>query len=154
MLVEAETFFCLACYELFWAKKGRSHQWSFGSWIRKWWLHFKMSKRSSKRMEVWHAEYLAPSRRTAKAITGRNHNRPAEHTHTHWSRHYNGSVTTRGTVSTLRTLCKLRQNDGKWMVLTYNDVRHTPNCPQIGVLLNNRATKRAAFLLYKFGVKY
>ena len=40
------------------------------------------------------------------------------------------------------------------MVLTYNDVGHTPKCPQIGVLLNNRATKLAAFLLYKFGVKY
>ena len=40
------------------------------------------------------------------------------------------------------------------MVLTYDDVGHTPKCPQIGVLLNNRATKLAEFLLYKFGVKY
>ena len=40
------------------------------------------------------------------------------------------------------------------MVLTYNEIGHTPKCPQIGVLLNNRATKLAAFLLYKFGVKY
>ena len=37
------------------------------------------------------------------------------------------------------------------MVLTYNDIGHTPKCPQIGVLLNNRATKFAAFLLFNFG---
>ena len=34
-----------------------------------------------------------------------------------------------------------------------NDVGHTPKCPKIGVLLNNRATKFAAFLLPKFGVR-
>ena len=51
------------------------------------------------------------------------------------------------------TLGKLRQKVRNRMVLTYNDVGHAPKCPQIGVLLNNRATKLAAFLLYKFGVR-
>ena len=56
-----------------------------------------------------------------------------------------------GYCDTLRALGKLRQNVGNRMVLTYNDVGHTLKCPQIGVLLNNRATKLAAFLLYKVG---
>ena len=42
---------------------------------------------------------------------------------------------------------------GNRMVLTYNDVGHNPKCPQIGVSLNKRATKRAPFLLHKFGVR-
>ena len=71
-----------------------------------------------------------------------------------WSAH-DGSVTTQGTVSTLHTPGKLWQNvqnARNRMVLTYNDVGHTPKCPQIGVLLHNRATKVTAFLLHKFGV--
>ena len=56
-------------------------------------------------------------------------------------------------MNTLGTLGKLRQNAGNRMVLTYNDVGRNPKCPQIGVLLNKRATKRAAFLLHKFGVR-
>ena len=64
-----------------------------------------------------------------------------------------GTTTMQGTVSTIRTLSKLRQNVGNRMVLTYNDAGHTPKCPQIEVLLNNRATKLAAFLLSNFGVR-
>ena len=78
------------------------------------------------------------------AINRRDHDQRAEH------RHYDHA----GYCDTLRTLGKLRQNVGNRMVLTYNDAGYTPKCPQIGVLLNNRATKLAAFLLYKFGVKY
>ena len=63
-------------------------------------------------------------------------------------RHYDHA----GYCDTLRTLGKLRQNVGNRMVLTYNDAGHTPKCPQIGVLLNNRAAKLAAFLLYKWDV--
>ena len=37
--------------------------------------------------------------------------------------------------------------------MTLGTPGHTPKCPQIGVLLNNRATKLTAFLLYKFGVR-
>ena len=65
-----------------------------------------------------------------------------------------GTTITQGTVNTLRTLNKLRQNFRNRVVLTYNDVGHTSKSPQIGVLLNNKATKVAAFQLYKFGVRY
>ena len=44
-----------------------------------------------------------------------------------------------------------KRHDGNRMVLTYNDVGYTPKCPQIRVLLNNRATKRAEFLLINSG---
>ena len=100
-----------------------------------------------KQMEEWQAEYLAPQSHAAKAINRRDHDQRAEH------RHYDSNVTTQGTVSTLRTLGKLQQNVGNRMVLTYNDVGHNPKRPQIGVLLNKRATKHAPFLLYKFGVR-
>ena len=93
-------------------------------------------------MKEWQAEYLA-----AKAINRRDHDQRAEH------RHNDSNVATQGTVSTLRTLDKLQQNVGNRMVLTYNDVGHNPKRPQIGVLLNNRATKHAPFLLYKLGVR-
>ena len=81
------------------------------------------------------------------AMNRRDHDQRAEH------RHYDGSLTTQGTVSTLLRSASFDKTSGNRMVLTYNDVGHTPKCPQIGVLLNNRATKLAAFLLYRFGGK-
>ena len=157
--------------ELFLAKKGRSHQWFFCAWRRKRWLHFEMWKKSNKwkngkpsfanfnpRLEcmdgfdVHFDKFSAEIDRdrdttltiASPATHRRDHDQRAEH------RHYDGSVTTQGIVSTLG---KLRQNVGNRMVLTYNDVGHTPKCPQIGVLLNNRVTNLPSFLLYKFGVR-
>ena len=100
-----------------------------------------------KQMEGRQAQYTRSLKPPAMAMNRRDHDQRAEH------RHYDGSLTTQGYCEYAPTLGKLRQNVGNRMVLTYNDVGHTPKCPQIGVLLNNRATKLAAFLLYKFGVR-
>ena len=49
---------------------------------------------------------------------------------------------------------EVQRHLGNRMVLTYNNVGHNLKRPQIGVLLNKRATKHAPFLLYKFGVRW
>ena len=103
-----------------------------------------------KQMEEWQVEYLAPKSHAAKAINRRDHDQRAEHRQ---RRHYDSNVTTQGTVYTLRTQGKLQQNVRNRMVLTYNDGGSNRKCPQIGVLLNKRATKRAPFLLFKFRVR-
>ena len=80
----------------------------------------------------------------------RSYDQRAEH------RHYDGSLTTQGTVSTLLRSASFDETSGIerfWRTMTLGTPGHTPKCPQIGVLLNNRATKLAAFLLYKFGVR-
>ena len=60
------------------------------------------------------------------AMNRRDHDQRAEH------RHYDGSLTTQGTVSIYApTLGKLRQNVGNRMVLTYNDVGHTRAHPKM-----------------------
>ena len=47
--------------ELFWAKKGRSHQWSFCAWRRKRWLHFETSKNQTNgRIACWVSRSLKP----------------------------------------------------------------------------------------------
>ena len=66
------------------------------------------------------------------AIDRRDHDQRAEY------RHYDGSVTTQGTVSTSLRSPSFDKTAGieflteKKLVLTYNDVRHTQNAPRLG----------------------
>ena len=59
------------------------------------------------------------------AMNRRDHDQRAER------RHYDGSLTTQGSCEYAPTLGKLRQNVGKRMVLTYNDVGHTRAHPKM-----------------------
>ena len=103
-----------------------------------------------KQMEGRQAQYTRSLKPPAMAMNRRDHDQRAEH------RHYHGSLTTQGTVSTLLRSASLDKTSGIewfWRTMTLGTPGHTPKCPQIGVLLNNRAMKLAAFLLYKFGVR-
>ena len=136
--------------ELFLAKKGRTHQWSFCAWKWKRWLHFEMSKKSNKwkngKQSISLRKATLP-RRSTDVITISARNIGA--TTATWPRRV---LWVRSVVYARQASTK-RRNRGNRMVMTYNDVGKNPKRPkrpQIGVLLNKRATKHAPFLLYKW----
>ena len=120
--------------------------------IRQWRPKWRQFKKVVSLAGAHHTKIGTPVKHSilAMAMNRRDHDQRAEH------RHYDGSLTTQGTVSTLlrsASFDKTSEIEWFWRTMTLGTPGHNPKCPQIGVLLNNRATKLAAFLLYKFGVR-